>query len=97
MLSVLDFIDRYLIVPLIWIVIASAVLSWLIAFNVVNPYNQFVRSLWELFQRVTEPMLRPIRRHLPDMGGIDVSPAILILILIFIRAVVIHGWLSVPD
>ena len=49
MLSVLDFIDRYLIDLLIWIIIASAVLSWLIAFNVVNPYNQFVRSLWELF------------------------------------------------
>jgi YggT family protein len=94
MLSVLDFIDRYLIDLLIWIIIASAVLSWLIAFNVVNPYNQFVRSLWELFQRVTEPMLRPIRRLLPDMGGIDVSPVILILILIFIRVVVIRDWLT---
>ena len=94
MLSVLDFIDRYLIDLLIWIIIASAVLSWLIAFNVVNPYNQFVRSLWELFQRVTEPMLRPIRRLLPDMGGIDVSPVILILILIFIRDVVIRDWLA---
>jgi YggT family protein len=94
MLSVLDFIDRYLIDLLIWIIIASAVLSWLIAFNVVNPYNQFVRSLWELFQRVTEPMLRPIRRMLPDMGGIDVSPVILILILIFIRVVVIRDWLT---
>ena len=94
MLSVLDFIDRYLIDLLIWIIIASAVLSWLIAFNVVNPYNQFVRSLWELFQRVTEPMLRPIRRRLPDMGGIDVSPVILILILIFIRVVIIRDWLA---
>ena len=94
MLSVLDFIDRYLIDLLIWIIIASAVLSWLIAFNVVNPYNQFVRSLWELFQRVTEPMLRPIRRLLPDMGGIDVSPVILILVLIFIRVVVIRDWLT---
>ena len=94
MLSVLDFIDRYIIDLLIWIIIASAVLSWLIAFNVVNPYNQFVRSLWELFQRVTEPMLRPIRRLLPDMGGIDVSPVILILVLIFIRVVVIRDWLT---
>jgi YggT family protein len=94
MLSVLDFIDRYLIDLLIWIIIASAVLSWLIAFHVVNPYNQFVRSLWELFQRVTEPMLRPIRRLLPDMGGIDVSPVVLILILIFIRVVVIRDWLT---
>ena len=94
MLSVLDFIDRYLIDLFIWIIIGSAILSWLIAFNVVNPYNQFVRSLWELFQRVTEPLLRPIRRLLPDMGGIDISPVILILILIFIRVVIIRDWLT---
>lgn len=93
MLSVLNFIDQYLISLLIWIIIGSAILSWLIAFNVVNPYNQFVRSLWELFQRVTEPLLRPIRRMLPDMGGIDIAPVILILILIFIRIVVIQDWL----
>jgi YggT family protein len=93
MLPILYFIDQYLIDLFIWIIIGSAILSWLIAFNVVNPYNQFVRSLWDLFQRVTEPFLRPIRRLLPDMGGIDVSPVILILILIFIRVVVIRGWL----
>jgi YggT family protein len=93
MLPVLNFIDQYLISLFIWIIIGSAVLSWLIAFNVVNPYNQFVRSLWETFQRVTEPFLRPIRRLLPDMGGIDISPVILILILMFIRLVVIDGWL----
>ena len=94
MLSVLHFIDQYLISLLIWIIIGSAILSWLIAFNVVNPYNQFVRSLWDLFHRVTEPMLRPIRRLLPDMGGIDISPVILILILVFIRVVVIQDWLA---
>lgn len=93
MLSVLYFIDQYLIGLLIWIIIGSVILSWLIAFNVVNPYNQFVRSLWDLFHRITEPMLRPIRRLLPDMGGIDLSPMILILILIFIRIVVIEDWL----
>ncbi len=94
MLSVLYFIDQYLISLLIWIIIGSVILSWLIAFNVVNPYNQFVRSLWDMFHRITEPMLRPIRRMLPDMGGIDLSPMILILVLIFIRVVVIQDWLT---
>ena len=93
MVSVLNFIDHILIDLLIWIIIASAIMSWLIAFNVINPYNQFVRTLWDLFHRITEPMLRPIRRLLPDMGGIDISPVILILILMFIRIVVIRDWL----
>lgn len=84
MLSILYFIDQYLIRLFIWVIFGSVILSWLIAFNVVNPYNQFVRSLWELFQRVTEPFLRPIRRRLPDMGGIDISPFILVLFLLFI-------------
>jgi YggT family protein len=93
MLPVLYFIDQYLIDILIWIIIAGAILSWLIAFNVINPYNQFVRSLWQGLNALTEPLLRPIRRMLPDLGGIDVSPMVLILILIFIRVVVIRGWL----
>lgn len=94
MLPILYFIDQYLIDLFIWIIIGSAILSWLIAFNVVNPYNQFVRALWDLFHRITEPFLRPIRRLLPDLGGIDVSPVVLILILIFIRVVVIRDWLT---
>ncbi|MCB1547750.1 MAG: YggT family protein [Hyphomicrobiaceae bacterium] len=93
MLPVLQFIDFILIDLLIWIIIASAVMSWLIAFNVINPYNQFVRTLWTAFNAVTEPLLRPIRRLLPDMRGIDISPVVLILILMFIRIVVLRGWL----
>ena len=93
MLPILYFIDQYLIDLFIWIIIAGAVMSWLIAFNVVNPYNPFVRSLWQALNAVTEPLLRPIRRLMPDLGGVDVSPVILILILIFIRVVVIRGWL----
>ncbi|MGD9728688.1 MAG: YggT family protein [Nitrospiraceae bacterium] len=85
--------DFILIDLLIWIIIASAVMSWLIAFNVINPYNQFVRTLWTAFNAVTEPLLRPIRRLLPDMRGIDISPVVLILILMFIRIVVLRGWL----
>jgi YggT family protein len=92
MLALLDFIDNYLISMLIWIIIGSVILSWLIAFNVVNPYNQFVRSLWDIFHRITEPLLRPIRRLLPDMGGVDLSPMVLILIILFVRVVVYQGW-----
>jgi YggT family protein len=77
----------------IWVVIASALLSWLIAFNVVNTSNQFVRSVAEMLYRITEPALRPIRGIIPNLGGIDISPVILILILLFIRDVILLGWL----
>jgi YggT family protein len=65
------------------------VMSWLIAFNVVNPYNQFVRAVWQGLNAMTEPLLRPIRRLMPDLGGIDVSPVVLILACWFIQIVVI--------
>ncbi|MFZ1102010.1 MAG: YggT family protein [Hyphomicrobiaceae bacterium] len=73
----------------IWIIIAGAIMSWLIAFNVINPYNQFVRSIWMGLNALTEPLLRPIRRWLPDLGGIDISPMVLILACLFIQIVVI--------
>ena len=69
----------------VWLLIAAAVLSWLVAFNVVNTRNQFVAMIGEFLYRITEPVLRPIRNMLPAMGGIDISPIILILIIIFIR------------
>ena len=68
-----------------WLVIASAIFSWLYAFNVVNPRNQFVGSIGNALYRITEPALRPIRRVLPDLGGIDISPIILLLVLFFVR------------
>ncbi|MGI6854553.1 YggT family protein [Mesorhizobium sp. 1B3] len=68
-----------------WLLIAAAVFSWLYAFNVVNSRNQFVGSIGNFLFRVTEPALRPIRRYLPDLGGIDISPIILLLIIFFIR------------
>ena len=77
----------------IWVIIAGAILSWLIAFNVVNTQNRFVYSVADMLYRVTEPALRPIRRILPNLGGIDISPVILILILLFIRDVVLIGWM----
>ena len=62
----------------IWIVIISAILSWLIAFNVVNTQNRFVYTVGDALYRLTDPALRHIRRYMPDLGGIDISPVILI-------------------
>jgi YggT family protein len=71
----------------VWALILSAILSWLVAFNVVNVRNQFISTVGNFLYRVTEPMLRPIRRYVPDFGGVDVSPVILILVIYFIRGV----------
>ena len=92
MLPLIGFIV-YVIQLYIWVIIASAILSWLIAFNVVNTSNRFVYSVADMLYRVTEPALRPIRSILPDLGGIDISPVILILFLLFIINVVLLGWL----
>ncbi len=74
-----------LITIYIWLLIAQAVLSWLLAFGVVNRYNRVVASVNDFLWRITEPALRPIRSVLPDLGGIDISPVILILVLYFLR------------
>lgn len=73
----------------VWLLIASAVLSWLVAFNVVNTRNDVVRAIWNFLYQVTEPALRPIRSILPNLGGIDVSPIILLLIIFFIQRVIV--------
>jgi YggT family protein len=78
----------YLLTLYIYILIAAAVMSWLIAFNVINPRNQFVAMVGEFLYRITEPVLRPIRDRLPNFGGIDISPIIVILIIIFIQSVI---------
>jgi YggT family protein len=72
----------------IYVVFAAVVMSWLIAFNVVNVRNQFVGMLAEFLYRITEPALRPIRRIMPNLGTIDISPIILIFIIVFIRYVI---------
>ena len=77
----------------IWVIIAGAILSWLVAFNVVNTSNRVVLAIADMLYRLTEPALRPIRSILPNLGGIDISPVILILFLLFIRDVVLLGWL----
>ncbi|MBX8801487.1 MULTISPECIES: YggT family protein [Pseudochrobactrum] len=84
MLAVLRTVDLALDIYT-WIIIASAVFSWLYAFNVVNSRNRFVASIGEFLYKVTEPALRPIRKILPDLGGIDISPIVLLLAIFFIR------------
>ncbi len=74
----------------IWLLIAAAVLSWLIAFNVVNTRNPVVASVGEFLYRITEPLLRPIRNMLPNLGGIDISPVILILIILLIENIIVR-------
>jgi YggT family protein len=70
----------YLLQLFIWVIIAQAILSWLVAFNVVNTQNRFVRAVLNGLDRFLNPLLRPIRNLLPDMGGIDLSPLVLILV-----------------
>ena len=72
----------------IWLLIAAAVLSWLVAFNVVNTRNQVVAMVGDFLYRLTEPLLRPIRSMLPNLGGIDISPVILIIGLLFLERII---------
>jgi YggT family protein len=89
MFSLLNLIDT-VIQLYIYVLIAAAVLSWLIAFNVVNTRNQFVAMIADVLWRLTEPVLAPIRRILPNLGGLDLSPVVLILLLIFLRNLLIE-------
>jgi YggT family protein len=76
----------------VWIIILQVILSWLIAFNVVNTRNRFVYLVGDFLYRVTEPALRPIRRVLPNLGGIDLSPLVLILLLYFVLQLLAEYW-----
>ena len=76
----------------VWCIIISAIMSWLIAFNVVNTQNRIVYLIGETLHRITDPLLRRIRRFMPNLGGIDVSPIILILGLFFIRSLLFEYW-----
>ena len=84
MYSVLMLIDRIIDIY-VWVIILSAVLSWLVAFDIVNMRNRFLYLVGDALNRITEPVYRPIRRFLPDMGGLDLSPLIVILGLWFLR------------
>jgi len=72
----------------VWIVIAMAIFSWLVAFNVVNTRNHVVAVIGDFLYRITDPALRPIRNFMPNLGGIDISPVILFLIIVFIRYII---------
>jgi len=74
----------------IWLLIAAAVLSWLVAFNVINSRNQFVAMVGDFLYRITEPLLRPIRNILPSLGGIDLSPVVLILLIILLKDIIVR-------
>ena len=80
---VMTVIDLY-----VWVVIASVILSWLTAFHVVNTHNRFVYMVGEFVYRLTEPVLRPLRGILPNLGGLDLSPLVLLLGLVFLKQVV---------
>ena len=75
-----------------WVIIGSAIMSWLVAFGVVNVRNQVVRTLVDFLYRVTEPVLRPIRRVLPNLGGIDISPVVALLLVFFIQHLLQEYW-----
>lgn len=79
----------YLLSILSWIVIAQVILSWLIAFNVINLQSGFVRSLVDLIDRMTRPLYRPIRRIMPDMGGLDLSPFVLLVTIYILQRVLV--------
>ena len=84
LLSLFQIVDVLLQV-LMWIIVIQAILSWLVAFNVINTHNDFVRSFLHALDRLTRPLYRPIRKLLPDFGGIDFSPIVVILLIYVIR------------
>lgn len=73
-----------------WVLVISAILSWLVAFGVVNTRNRFVYTIGDMMHRLTEPVLRPIRRWIPPLGGLDLSPIVVILIIIFLQRLIIN-------
>ena len=90
---ILDPLLRIILIAIdlyIWAVIISAVLSWLVHFGVVNTRNQLVSMIGEFLWRITEPALRPLRRLIPNLGGIDITPVILILLIFFLQRVLMN-------
>ena len=77
-----------LITVYVWVLIARVVLSWLIGFNVVNQFNPAIRAIDDFCRTLTEPLLQPIRRLLPSLGGLDISPIVLLLAIEFVRILI---------
>lgn len=78
-----------------YVIIAMVIMSWLVAFGIVNRSNPYVRQVGYLLDRLTEPVLRPIRRFLPDLGGIDISPIILLLAIMFLQQLIPWAFYSI--
>ena len=74
-----------------WIIVIQAILSWLVAFNVINTQNDFVRQALYALDRLTEPLYRPIRRVLPDFGGLDFSPFVVLLLIAILQRLIVHA------
>ena len=72
-----------------WIIVIQAILSWLIAFNVINTHNDFVRSVWQALDKMTRPLYAPIRKIMPDFGALDLSPMVVLLLLYILQTVVL--------
>ena len=87
-IDLLSFVS-YLLTLYVYVLIAAAVMSWLVAFNVVNPRSPVVSMVGQFLYAITEPVLRPIRNILPNFGGIDISPVIVILVIVFLQNVII--------
>jgi YggT family protein len=68
-----------------WVFLIMIIMSWLIGFNVINTRNQFVASLWRVLNQITEPILKPIRRIIPPVGGLDLSPIIVFVVIFFLQ------------
>lgn len=94
LLLLLQIVDLLLSV-LRWIIIIQAIMSWLVAFNVINTYNDFVRQVLYALDKITEPIYRPIRRIMPDFGALDLSPLVALLLIIILQMVIGHAEQSV--
>ncbi len=92
MISLYELVDTVLAIYT-WVIIVQAILSWLIAFEVVNRRSQVVYTVGGVLYRLTEPVYRPIRRFMPNLGGIDLSPLVVLLLIYFIRRLMVEYWL----
>ena len=88
-MTILIEIAMLLLNVLWWIIVIQAILSWLVAFNVINTYNDFVRSVLIALDRLTAPIYRPIRRIMPDLGALDLSPLVVLLLILILNEIVL--------
>lgn len=83
-------VAQFLLWALSWVIIIQAIFSWLIVFNVINTYNDFVRSVYQTLEAITRPIYRPIRRIMPDFGALDLSPLVALLLIIILKDYVLN-------